>query len=89
MKKKELKERVIRMAEITWNAIGSDILKSLEQEGLEPVMPREEVVEVVSDADHMLMWGEDKEAYQEWKKLPFDEKEKMVKAAFPHKTYGW
>lgn len=85
----EMKKRITIMASKTWNAIGGDILRSLEEMGEDAVMPKDHVIEVVCDADHMKMYGQDKEAYEFWKSLSFDEKEKAVAEAFPHETYGW
>jgi len=86
----EMKKRIIIMASKTWNAIGADILTSLEEAGEDAVMPQSHVVEVVCDADHMQMYGQDKEAYEFWKNLPtYKEKDKVVGEAFPFGTYGW
>lgn len=84
------KERIIEMAKRTWDVIGGDTLRCLEEEGVDPVIPREEVIEVVCDAGYMKMYGNDKEAYEVWNKLPtYDEKMAAVKGAFPFEMYGW
>jgi hypothetical protein len=85
----EMAKRIAIMAMKTWNAIGGDVLTSLEEAGEDAVMPRDHVIEVVCDADHMQMYGQDKEAYEVWKNLSFDDKEKTVGEAFPYSTYGW
>jgi len=86
----EMKERIERMAESTWQSIGGDILSALEEAGEEAEMPRDHVIEVVCDADHMLTFGRDKEAYAVWKELPtYEEKIAAVEGAFPYHQYGW
>ena len=43
-------------------------------------MPRSHVIETVCDADYMLSYGEDKEAYKFWDNLPtYEDKIKAVK----------
>jgi hypothetical protein len=87
---KEMEQRIIRMASITWDQIGGDVLTSLEQEGKYPVLPREHVIETVCDADYMLTHGGDKEAYKFWDGLKtYEEKKKVVGKAFLFKSYGW
>jgi len=85
----EMKKRITIMASKTWNAIGGDILTSLEEAGEDAILDQATVIEVVCDADHMMMYGQDKEAYEFWKRLSFEEKENAVAKAFPFKTYGW
>ena len=86
----EMKKRITIMASKTWNAIGGDILRSLEEAGGDAVMTRGEVVEVVCDSEYLKMYGQDKEAYEFWWNLPtFEEKENVIKEAFPFQTYGW
>lgn len=85
----EMQKRIVIMANKTWNAIGGDILTSLEEAGEDAVMDRATVIEVVCDADYMQMYGQDKQAYEFWKSLPFKDQEKVVAEAFPFKTYGW
>lgn len=87
---KQMQERIIRMANKTWDMIASDCLRGIEEEGKDPIMPRSHVVEVVCDADYMLSYGEDKEAYTYWDKLPtYEDKIRVVKKAFPFKKYGY
>ena len=86
---KEMIERIQRMANMTWDVIGGDVLTVLEEAGEEPVMKRNEVVETVCDASYMLTHGGDKEAYNAWDKLPYKEKTKIVTGAFPFTRYGW
>jgi hypothetical protein len=87
---KEMEQRIIIMANRTWQVIGGDILTILEQEGEQPVMPRADVIETVCDADYMLTHGGDKEAYKFWDGLKtYEEKKKVVGKAFLFKSYGW
>lgn len=83
-------ERVQRMALRTWECIGADCLRALEECGEKPVMPRDDVIETVCDAGYMKMYGDDKEAYQWWNNLPtYNSKIKAVKGAFKFAKYGW
>jgi len=85
-----MKERIEVMAQRTWQSIGSDILASLEESGMPAIMGRDEVIEVVCDANYMQTYGCDKEAYKFWTNLPtFDAKMEAIKSAFPHQRYGW
>lgn len=91
-KDKDMDERVKSMADQTWGIIGGDILQSIEEYGDKPEMPRSHVIEVVRDADYMLMHGGDPEAYAYYLYLrDHHEKhlDKVMKAAFPFKTYGF
>jgi len=89
IKAKKMVERIQRMANITWNVIGGDILTIMEEIGEGNVMSRDAVIEAVSDADYMLTHGQDKEAYEVWNKLERNEQEKILKGAFRFKRYGW
>jgi len=87
---KEMEQRIIRMASVTWDVIGGDILSSLEEAGEQPVMPRAHVIETVCDASYMETHGGDKEAYKFWDGLKtYEEKKKVVGKAFLFKSYGW
>lgn len=88
--KEDMVKRIHRMAITTWDIIGGDVLTIMEEMGEGNVMSRDAVIESVSDADYMLTHGHDKEAYEAWKSLATcNEKEKILKDAFPHKRYGW
>ena len=85
---KEMKERMERMASRTWDQIGGDVLNAVG--GTEATMPKDEVMEVVCDADHMMTFGDDKEAYEAWKALPtYKDKLKAIEGAFTYDAYGW
>jgi hypothetical protein len=86
----DMEKRIIKMANKTWQMIGPDILRTLEEEGENPVIPKSHVVEAVCDADYMLSFGDDREAYKFWDSLPtYKEKEKVVAKAFQFSRYGW
>lgn len=84
-----MEDRIIDMAHKTWNAIGADILTAVEEGTGDTSIPRDEVVEVVMDADHMNMYGHDPEAYKYFQTLDYDDKERVLKKAFPLSRYGW
>lgn len=87
-KDEEMKKRIQHMATKTWNVIGGDALRSLEEAGEKPVMPRSHVVEMVCDAEYMSMYGGDKEAYTVFAQLGYPEKLKIVSKAFLLPRYG-
>jgi hypothetical protein len=91
-KDKELDKRVMSMANQTWDMIGGDILQSIEEYGDKPEMPRSHVIEVVRDADYMLMHGGDPEAYAYYLYLRDNHEkhlDKVMKEAFTFKRYGF
>ena len=85
-----MNKRIEIMALKTWDVIGSDCLKVAEEMGKQPIMTQEEVIEVVCDAGYMKTYGEDKEAYEYWSKLPtYEAKMEAIKPAFSFAKYGW
>ena len=85
-----MKERIERMASVTWDVIGGDILTVTEEQGLNPVIDRETVIECVCDASYMKTHGGDKEAYDFWNNLStYDAKMEAVRGAFKFRRYGW
>lgn len=91
-KDKELDARLMEIAKTTWDIIGGDILQSMEECGESSDMPRSHVIEVVCDADHMLTYGGDPEAYAYYLYLRDNHSkhlDKVMKEAFPYKSYGW
>jgi predicted aconitase len=87
---KELDKRLKKAAYQTWMNIGEDILASVQQFDGRTEMKRTDVIEVVSDADHMLTHGNDDEAYAYFLYLNSDHREhldKIMKEAFPFKYY--
>jgi len=89
----EEEKKIINALLSTWDEIGGDTLRCLEDCGERPVMPRSHVAEVVCDAGRLEMFGgkEEKEAIKEFRKLKYGGKEwnKIIKKAFPYKLYGW
>ncbi len=83
-----MKARMIGMAERTWRRIGVDILTCLEEAGVDPIMTRDEVIEVVSDADHIMIHDVDSRAYEHWKSLTREEKMNVLAEAFSNIVYG-
>jgi hypothetical protein len=82
----------------TWDAIGSDMLHAKAScEGLPQDDPypdveftREAVVEAVMDADHIEAHGGlDYEGIQYYKSLSYEERTRIVTAAFDADVYGW
>ena len=74
----DLPKRVTRAADITWQAIGEDILKVAEVRSL----PKDDVIEAVMDCDYMERYGNDKDAVATFRKLPADEQPDMLRKAF-------
>lgn len=81
----EMKKRIHAMAKRTWDIIGDDIL---EGNGFRDI-PGKEVAEVVCDADYMKTYGNDPEAYNEWKKLYYTKQTEIIEEAFPCARYGY
>lgn len=84
-----MKERIIIAAIKTWDTIGGDCLRCMEECGETPIMSRKDVIETVLDAGYMKTHGEDKEAYQELQKLSYEEQIVLLKEAFLAPRYGW
>jgi hypothetical protein len=77
--------RIHEMAKETWQAIGPDVIMSTGDEGT--VLSRDEVHDCV--VDHMGLYGNDKEAYEYWNKLPsWEQRSRLVLDAFPLGQYG-
>ena len=84
----EMKKRIRAMVYATYQAIGADLQSARRECGEEGDMDRDEVVETVSDADRMEMYGRDREAYEFWDALPsYEQKDALVREAFPYETY--
>jgi hypothetical protein len=85
----EMDQRLIKLAQVTWDVIGEDVLGI---EGLCTSIPRKEVIEIVGDADYMYLHGSDPEAYAYFiflRKHNLKHRDKIMKLAFPNKRYGW
>ena len=89
---KEMDKRLQSLANHTWDIIGGDILNNLTECGEDALMKRSDVIEVVCDADYMLMHGDDHDAYSYFLFLSEkhrNHRNKVMKEAFPFKHYGW
>lgn len=84
-------ERVISAAKDTWDVIGGDCLVNEDGEmDYSVTMTREEVCEVVADADHMVTnGGLSREDMKRFYGLPYKEMRKTMRKAFTQDTYGW
>lgn len=81
----DLQKRITEAANLTWRAIGGEILQAAEEDNL----TREEVIECVADAGYMEDFGDDAEAVKEFRKLTYEEQEEILLKAFPFFRYGW
>ena len=81
----DLQKRMKRAANLVWEYIGSDVLKTAEVDS----MSREDVIEVVLDASYLEYHGQDPEAVAEFRKLSYEEQEEIMLKAFPFSRYGW
>ena len=79
-----MKKKIHKAAVRTWQAIGGYCLRSLEEETGETSMPREEVIEAVIDyiGDYM------SEPNPDFQNMTYEKKKKLLKGAFPHKSYS-
>jgi len=85
-----MRERVQRMALRTWDCIGPDTFRCLEDAGEKPIMTKADVIETVCDAGYMKIYGGDEEAYHWWNSLKtFELKVEVVREAFKFERYGW
>ncbi len=88
----EMDERLARLANDTWDIIGGDVLNACEDCGQKAIMSRNNVIEVVCDADHMQTNGNDPDAYAYYLYLRDKNpkhRNKVMKEAFPFARYGW
>lgn len=83
----EMYDRIHRAAHKTFNAIGGDLMRAVEEDGGH-AMKQDEVIESVFDANYMQIYGGDKEAEAYTHKLNFDELMKLGKKIFPYKSYS-
>ncbi len=80
-----LQKRITEAANLTWRAIGGEILQAAEQDNI----TREEVISCVADAGYLEDFGNDREAVAEFRKLSYEEQEEILLKAFPFSRYGW
>jgi hypothetical protein len=88
-----LTKRVAQAMNTTWEACGADFIQLTVEYENRSHCTFEEVCECVVDADRMTMYGGDKEATDAFYAIPYDkkgmvEKERILKVAFPDKSYG-
>jgi len=81
----DMKKRVHNALWRTWESIGCDVMNL---EGIGDSIPQAEVIEVVLDADYEEMYGGDKEALQELRKLSYKDQIKIAKERFHYKRYS-
>lgn len=87
--KPDMESRIISAMSNTWQVIGSDCFQAQIDCGEESRdMKRAEVMEVVADANYMEMYGNDKEAVSEFRKLDYKDQNVILKKAFPYTRYG-
>jgi hypothetical protein len=89
---KELDDRAGIAANRTWDSIGYDCLvNDMGEPDESAVMSREDVLEIVRDANHMETFGGDEEAarYFIWvSRFHPEHYKKVVKRFFPFERYG-
>lgn len=83
MDEKQFETRLARAANLTWQAIGFDVLNAVGADSIS----RDEVVECVMD--YLATYGRDKEVSEAFDKLPFEEKVQSLTKAFTHTRYGF
>jgi hypothetical protein len=89
----EMDERAKHAVNRTWDTIGSDCLVDDEGKQDESVsIKRNDMLELVMDANHMESYGDDNEAcayivWLKWNRPTYWKK--FVKKAFPYERYGW
>jgi hypothetical protein len=87
----EMQERIKRAALRVWDYIAADCLVNEEGEPDESVhMHRDQVVELVIDADRLRMYGGDEEAAEVfYNKMGREARWNLMRSAFNYETYGW
>jgi hypothetical protein len=83
----DMVKRIHHMANATYQVIGSDLQACRAEMGEGGDMTREEVVEVVCDADHMETNGDDREAYEFWLGLSYEQAHEVVTEGFLFEYY--
>lgn len=83
----ELKQRIIKAMNRTWDAIGSDAIALTIEYERRSWMKQDEVIEMVLDANRMDMYGDDAEALTEFNKLTYEQMIEIGKEAFPARRY--
>lgn len=88
----EEKQQIARMCSRTWDYIGSDALRALEEAGEKPEMPRSHVIEVVLDADRLEFQHrkpEEQALLKRFRALDYEQQKRIARLAFPFGRYGY
>jgi len=80
----EIQKRIILMAQRTWETCAHDIFQLVGKNSIR----RNELIEIIQDADHMHYNGGDHDAYKFFLTLPGPKQISLMRDAFPDKTYG-
>jgi len=74
----------------TWETIAYDIFEcsKIANEDFNGVIPQDEVVEVVLDANYLETYGDDKEAIGMLRAMPYKEQIKIAKICMPYDTWS-
>jgi len=78
------------MLRATWEYIGNDIMQAVQEEGRYDIS-RDDLIEVVLDADHMMVaarTADEKTALVEFNKMAYKEKIKFAKTVFVHERWS-
>ena len=94
-------DRFSRACRTTWQVIGGDMIQSLWDNAGLSEMPRNDVIELVLDADHMRMYGEHNSGNNDWvafyglRLSPWIEEHyhypsfnKLMREVFPYERYS-
>jgi len=83
--------RIISALDRTWSAIGPDFLQIIAEYENRDYATKEEVIETVTDADRLTMYGDDKEATDHFYSLPYGgpKRQKLLDKAFTDESYGY
>jgi len=83
-------ERVIKALNTTWEAVGGDTIQVMIEYENRSYATKEEVIELVTDADRLHFNGNDKEAAEYFYSLKYGgpERKELLDKTFTHKTYG-
>lgn len=91
----DLSESEIRLiqsdARAVWDEIAYDCFTALQDEGQDPVMPRDQVLELVIDAgrlDEMMRRRGHRDLVPRWDRLSYELRQQLLLPAFPYENYG-
>lgn len=89
MNYEHLDSRIISALNRTQNAIGPDFLQVIVEYENRDYANKDEVIEMVTDADRLTMYGDDKEATDHFYSLPYNgsERQKLLDKAFTYEQY--